>query len=66
MMFIITLISSIGSLGLARGMHCLMATALATAPIVCCDLPDVFHSAATLACFRKGLQLYLFKKAFPT
>ena len=36
------------------------------APTVWNDLPDEVSSAPTLACFRKRLKLYLFKKAFPT
>ena len=36
------------------------------APTVLNDLPDEVHSAPTLACFRKRLKAYLFKKAFST
>ena len=36
------------------------------APTVWNHLPDEVRSAPTLACFRKRLKLYLFKKAFPT
>ena len=35
-------------------------------PMVWNHLPDEIRSAPTLACFRKRLKSYLFKKAFPT